>query len=879
MDDLSKENEPKFDKISNKDASFEKTLNTNLTDDSYIEEEIFFGPISSKEEKLIEKWKNRKTEYYSPSRFQNLDLNTEKRMEESKSSMEQDSDIIKSQNTCDVQNFNCQLSKSEMTNADEHLVRITNLELSDCEDIHMKSDTKHDAFVEYYCDKIIEDLDNNLKCTQNYKTSLNSTCGEENLKDSKLFRSGNQNLSEDNEMVTNDYREHINSKYNNSTSENDFKDNEEVDHLTNDLERSLVLTKSFSNSEPNDLNKLDNCTLKRESYFTSLQIINVSDKTFDNFTLDNLETNTSGKVCNDTAIKNTENDDVANTIISGKFSFDSLEQNSSICNSQTPSSDATENSLATQPSQEYTVNNTAIKNTENDDVANTIISENFSFDSLEQNSSICNSQTPSSDTTGNSLATQPSQEYTVNTDYANNGLLRSHSLSLKSSNNESFDCDIHHDGELSHDVSLQEKSENYSQTPDYPDTPPSFSPPSPDNEFNDTIEEMERLLAHGINYYKDPELPEESIHQAKEQTISSSSSVHSFNPNFDSTRASSDNLKKDAAKNEPDPVPLMEKELIKEEINSKKSVPVKPPRIEISQPTPKSECKKLPIYSNYKQRKDDTPSHINSPLVKTVTKSKIESFTPATNRKDINRDIYSNTPKNINTAYYNTPKSRGITAIVGSSCPSKLVNTPTSTKFTPQNLALKSSYNKAGLSKIPRLPSQFNLRSRHRTLNIESPVANYLQNNPPPPLVTTVKPRYKVSPLKLQSETAPENFRKTPLKESNMHSKSEMIASRLPQSVHKQGEGFLVNKENILTKRKVPGDRPPVIVLKHKGRMKLPKDTILKNEKDSPCLMTNNKTEEIINTEKIGERETGRESLMEISIYEQHLVRHANTLK
>ncbi|RXG55539.1 hypothetical protein Avbf_17533 [Armadillidium vulgare] len=170
-------------------------------------------------------------------------------------------------------------------------------------------------------------------------------------------------------------------------------------------------------------------------------------------------------------------------------------------------------------------------------------------------------------------------------------------------------------------------------------------------------------------------------------------------------------------------------------------------------------------------------------------------------------------------------------------------------------------------------------RSRHRTLNIESPVANYLQNNPPPPLVTTVKPRYKVSPLKLQSETAPENFRKTPLKESNIQSKPEMITSRLPPAVHKQGEGFLVKQRNIFNQRKVPGDRPPVIVLKHKGRMKLPKDTILKNEKDSPCLMTNNKTEEIINTEKIGERETGRESLMEISIYEQHLVRHANTLK
>ncbi|KAB7504570.1 hypothetical protein Anas_08354 [Armadillidium nasatum] len=151
MDDLSKENEPKFDKIINKDASFEKTLNTNLTDDSYIEEEIFFGPISSKEEKLIEMWKNRKTEYYSPSRFQNLDLNTEKRVEERKSSMEQDSDILKSLSTCNVQNFNCQLSDSDMTNADEHLVRITNLRLSECEDIHMKSDTRRDTFVEYYC--------------------------------------------------------------------------------------------------------------------------------------------------------------------------------------------------------------------------------------------------------------------------------------------------------------------------------------------------------------------------------------------------------------------------------------------------------------------------------------------------------------------------------------------------------------------------------------------------------------------------------------------------------------------------------------------------------------------------------------------------------
>ncbi|KAB7505043.1 hypothetical protein Anas_06452 [Armadillidium nasatum] len=288
--------------------------------------------------------------------------------------------------------------------------------------------------------------------------------------------------------------------------------------------------------------------------------------------------------------------------------------------------------------------------------------------------------------------------------------------------------------------------------------------------------------------------------------------------------------------------------------------------------------------SNYKHRKDDTPSHINSPLVKTVTKSKIENYTPATNRKDINRDTYSN-----------TPKSRGITTIVDSSCPSKLFNTPTTTKFTPQNLALKSSYNKAGLSKIPRVTYEHKVfrtpqntlpkvkmtasksvqpRSRHRTLNIESPVANYLQNNPPPPLVTTVKPRYKVSPLKLQTETAPENFRKTPLKESNMLSKPEMMTARLPPSVHKQGEGFLVNKENISTKRKVPGDRPPVIVLKHKGRMKFPKDTILKNEMDSPCLMTNNKKEEIIDTEKIGERDTGRESLMEISIYEQHLVRH-----
>lgn len=40
-------------------------------------------------------------------------------------------------------------------------------------------------------------------------------------------------------------------------------------------------------------------------------------------------------------------------------------------------------------------------------------------------------------------------------------------------------------------------------------------------------------------------------------------------------------------------------------------------------------------------------------------------------------------------------------------------------------------------------------------LNIESPVAKYLEENPPPPLVVNVKPRHKISPKKIQSESSP----------------------------------------------------------------------------------------------------------------------------
>ncbi|KAK3880495.1 hypothetical protein Pcinc_015015 [Petrolisthes cinctipes] len=154
--------------------------------------------------------------------------------------------------------------------------------------------------------------------------------------------------------------------------------------------------------------------------------------------------------------------------------------------------------------------------------------------------------------------------------------------------------------------------------------------------------------------------------------------------------------------------------------------------------------------------------------------------------------------------------------------------------------------------------------------NIVSPIARYLKDNPPPPLIHTIKPRHPISPRKQQGESLPvklvqNSYEKTP--EVTRGARREMAFNSIQQSQddtsskrkdvqapEKKGTTprckalpYVVSssampvvlgedKENKMLRHrgKFLVEREPVSVLKHTGRLKVPKGAVIKTPAKSP---------------------------------------------
>ncbi|XP_045599146.2 serine-rich adhesin for platelets [Procambarus clarkii] len=241
-------------------------------------------------------------------------------------------------------------------------------------------------------------------------------------------------------------------------------------------------------------------------------------------------------------------------------------------------------------------------------------------------------------------------------------------------------------------------------------------------------------------------------------------------------------------------------------------------------------------------------------------------------------------------------------------------------KQTPtegRNLQAQSRVNFPSKAPSPAIPRYLKPKR-----NIESPVAKYLKENPPPSLMLNIKPRHKISPQKMQSELAsmknPEqildahqgrcgahseqqqqspklcedmesSFVKQGTVLSNIQDNLNILQSKmesnqacaerecilkqptpadmeepcLPSVVYSSAVPVVLdeekNKENDRMRRfmEVLTDKQPASVLKHKGRVKVPKVTF----QTPPSFPS------------------ARGSLMEVSLHESHEAHYTNTLR
>lgn len=368
---------------------------------------------------------------------------------------------------------------------------------------------------------------------------------------------------------------------------------------------------------------------------------------------------------------------------------------------------------------------------------------------------------------------------------------------------------------------------------------------SPDQKFNDTIEEMEMMLKYGLNYGEknkaesdeakgkvpssgdiygterkayaehsgvDDNDESESIVSPRKSSVAST--ISNFQPNMDSTRSSS--LREDVEKpmifvQSPETVEMNEIRSPSVLSHKKqKEAPPKPPRnlnlqnvnlqkhpeearakmqkrSPVSKPVSISRLKPSPLSLTPKVSKVDTTKKVvkqtgprvvnesglyrsgsltniyrtskvgeslvrtpvqsvtgfrsqpNSPLTKTFTSQKKNSPSEASMRLNSGRTGLPPRP----------PVVRANIKPI-SSLPIHQIN-----KFsTPQGKSTRTRMQVSSASKIhsPSVKTPKNLRFK-QGMSIVSPVAKYLKENPPPPLVVNIKPKHKISPVKIQLES------------------------------------------------------------------------------------------------------------------------------
>ncbi|XP_064106184.1 uncharacterized protein LOC135215445 [Macrobrachium nipponense] len=177
---------------------------------------------------------------------------------------------------------------------------------------------------------------------------------------------------------------------------------------------------------------------------------------------------------------------------------------------------------------------------------------------------------------------------------------------------------------------------------------------------------------------------------------------------------------------------------------------------------------------------------------------------------------------------------------------------------------------------------------RHGGLDIVSPVARYLRENPPPSLIVNVKPRHK-----LQGEGEKASFNPN-VKVSSKAGKDDrgkikagkLVTPVLPTTVYSSAVPVLLddaeNKENERQRRcqEIASRTQPAYVIKHKGRVKVPKACVGDETEGSSPKRIDKIQRDLKSVANSPRQVTSlRGSLMEVSIYESHKTQYSNTLK
>ncbi|XP_069979676.1 uncharacterized protein [Penaeus vannamei] len=546
---------------------------------------------------------------------------------------------------------------------------------------------------------------------------------------------------------------------------------------------------------------------------------------------------------------------------------------------------------------------------------------------------------------------------------------------------------------------------------------------SPDQKFNDTIEEMEMMLKYGLNY---GEKAKSESDEAKEKVPSSgdldsterktyvelsgvddndefesivsprkssvASTISNFQPNMDSTRSSlredvekpkifvqspetfemnkvrsplviSNKKQKEAPPKPPRNLNLQNVNVQKhpEEAHAKmqKRSPVsKPVSISRLKPSPLSLTPKVSkVDATKKVVKQSGPRVVNEPglyrsgsLTNIYRTSKVVESpvrTPVQSVTGFRSQPNSPLTKTVTSQKKNSPSEPSVRLNSGrtglpprppvvranikpiSSLPSHQIN-----KFsTPQGKSTRTKMQVSSASKIhsPSMKNPNNLRFK-QGMSIVSPVAKYLKENPPPPLVVNIKPKHKISPVKIQSKS-PGSPHSPLARSQNSHQRLakrvhqddadvqrkvalskiqgdlDKLASKMNNAQIESGEDgtlepddgtrkqvlpramytsapvvvdSLENKENERTRRRrdIPTDKHPVLVMKHRGRVKLPKVTFKEGLVDGSS-PKGYKSPSLQNpaTSLLKDRQSLRNSLMEVSIYESHETQYTHTLQ
>lgn len=412
---------------------------------------------------------------------------------------------------------------------------------------------------------------------------------------------------------------------------------------------------------------------------------------------------------------------------------------------------------------------------------------------------------------------------------------------------------------------------------------------SPDQKFNDTIEEMEMMLKYGLNYgevakaeadkakgeipsseiiahsterkshgehpdVEDNDEEFESIVSPRKSSVAST--ISNFQPNMDSTRSS---LREDVEKPKifvQSPEAFDTNKVWSPSVTSnkkQKEAPPKPPRnINLQN----FNSPKHPVEAHTKMQKR---SPVSKPISVSRPKPSPLSFTPKVSKLDSTKTLVVKQP---GSRVVNDPgiyRSGSLTNIyktskVGESHVSTPVrtasgfrsqpNSPLTKTFTPlkknspSEISARLHSGKTGLPPRPpvvranikpNLPSQIHQINKFSTpqgkstrtkmqissaskiqspsmrtpnnlrfkqgMSIVSPVAKYLKENPPPPLVVNIKPRHKISPVKVQSES-PVSLH-TPL------TSSQNSPQRLVKKIHREDADVVQRKAAL---QKIQGD-------------------------------------------------------------------------